>query len=51
MLVLPLLSLQVTVEAQDDQYLESDISYGVQLYRENCTRCHGSDGDLSLIHI
>ena len=45
MLVLPLLSLQVTVEAQDDQYLESDISYGVQLYRENCTRCHGSDGD------
>lgn len=35
-----------TQEAHAGEYLQADITFGMQLYRANCVSCHGPDGDV-----
>ena len=45
--ILVLLGLNgpLAMEASGQQYARADIEHGLRLYGENCTRCHGPDGD------
>ena len=47
-LMLLLVGLCGQVDAQDHvgQYLRADVEHGAQLYEANCTRCHGTGGDM-----
>ena len=44
-LVLVGLSGRLAAEGRVGQHLRADIEHGMRLYSENCTRCHGPDGD------
>ena len=44
-LVLVGLSGPLVAEGWAQQYARADIDHGLRLYGENCTRCHGPDGD------
>lgn len=44
-LVLVGLSGPLAAEARGQEYARADIEHGLRLYGENCTRCHGPDGD------
>ena len=35
-----------TQEAHAGEYLQADITFGMQVYRANCVSCHGPDGDV-----
>ena len=44
-LVLVGLSGPLATEAWGQEYARADIEHGLRLYGENCTRCHGPDGN------